>query len=56
MTSNIILSPSHLAGIKPVLPDGVLATVNHPHFPTIVLHPGEVYRQKTVYRFKTNKE
>ena len=31
-------------------------SVNHPHFPTTVLRPGEVYRQKTVYRFKTNKE
>ena len=27
-------------------------SVNHPHFPTTVLRPGEVYRQKTVYRFE----
>jgi aldose 1-epimerase len=28
-------------------------SVNHPNFPSTVLRPGEVYRQKTVYRFKT---
>ncbi|MBQ7718038.1 MAG: galactose mutarotase [Clostridia bacterium] len=27
-------------------------SVNHPHFPTTVLRPEEVYTQKTVYRFK----
>lgn len=27
--------------------------VNHPHFPSTVLRPGEEYRQKTVYRFTT---
>ena len=27
-------------------------SVNHPHFPSTVLRPGEVYRQKTLYRFK----
>lgn len=27
-------------------------SVNHPHFPSTRLNPGEVYRQKTVYRFK----
>ena len=27
-------------------------SVNHPHFPSTVLRPGETYRQKTVYRFK----
>ena len=26
-------------------------SLNHPHFPPTVLRPGEVYRQKTVYRF-----
>ena len=26
-------------------------SLNHPHFPCTVLRPGEVYRQKTVYRF-----
>ena len=26
-------------------------SVNHPHFPSTVLRPGEVYRQKTGYRF-----
>ena len=31
-------------------------SVNHPHFPSTVLRPDEVYRQKTIYRFKTNKE
>ena len=31
-------------------------SVNHPHFPSTVLRPGEVYRQKTVYRFKTDKK
>ncbi len=25
--------------------------VNHPNFPSIILHPGESYRQVTVYRF-----
>lgn len=29
--------------------------VNHPHFPSTVLRPGEEYRQKTVYRFTTAK-
>ncbi len=27
-------------------------SVNHPHFPSTVLRPGEIYSQKTVYRFK----
>ena len=27
-------------------------SVNHPHFPGTVLRPGEVYRQKTIYRLK----
>lgn len=27
-------------------------SINHPNFPTTVLRPGEVYTQKTVYRFK----
>ena len=27
-------------------------SINHPNFPSTVLRPGEVYRQKTVYRFK----
>ena len=31
-------------------------SVNHPHFPSTVLRPGEVYKQKTIYRFKTNRE
>ena len=31
-------------------------SVNHPHFPVTVLRPGETYRQKTIYRFKTDKE
>ncbi|MBQ7172490.1 MAG: galactose mutarotase [Clostridia bacterium] len=26
-------------------------SLNHPHFPSTVLRPGQVYRQKTVYRF-----
>ena len=26
-------------------------SVNHPHFPSTVLRPGEIYRQKTIYRF-----
>lgn len=26
-------------------------SVHHPHFPSTVLRPGEVYRQKTIYRF-----
>ena len=29
-------------------------SVNHPHFPSTVLRPGEVYRQKTIYRFRTD--
>ena len=28
-------------------------SVNHPHFPTTVLRPGEIYSQKTLYRFNT---
>lgn len=27
-------------------------SVNHPNFPSTVLRPGEIYRQKTIYRFK----
>lgn len=30
-------------------------SVNHPHFPSTVLRPDEVYEQKTIYRFKTDK-
>lgn len=26
-------------------------SANHPNFPSIVLRPGEIYRQKTIYRF-----
>lgn len=26
-------------------------SVNYPHFPSTVLRPGEIYRQKTIYRF-----
>ncbi len=26
-------------------------SVNHPEFPSVVLEPGETYRQKTVYKF-----
>lgn len=28
---------------------------NNPHFPSVVLRPGEVYTQKTVYKFLTDK-
>ena len=28
-------------------------SMNHPHFPNTVLRPGEIYKQKTVYKFKT---
>lgn len=27
--------------------------VHHPHFPSVVLRPGEIYRQRTEYRFTT---
>lgn len=27
-------------------------SINHPEFPSTALRPGEVYRQKTIYRFK----
>ena len=27
-------------------------SINHPEFPSTALHPGEVYRQKTIYRLK----
>ena len=30
-----------------VLPDAA----NHPKFPSVVLHPGEVYRTKSTYAF-----
>ncbi|MBR6271706.1 MAG: galactose mutarotase [Lachnospiraceae bacterium] len=30
-------------------------SVNHPGFPSTVLRPGETYRQKTIYRFKTER-
>lgn len=26
-------------------------SINHPHFPSVVLNPGEVYHQQTVYKF-----
>jgi aldose 1-epimerase len=29
---------------------------NQPHFPSVVLRPGEVYTQKTVYRFSVTKK
>ena len=29
-------------------------SVNHPHFPSTVLRPGQIYEQKTIYRFNTN--
>lgn len=29
---------------------------NKPHFPSVVLNPGETYTQKTVYKFSTDKE
>ena len=28
---------------------------NRPYFPSVVLHPGEVYSQKTIYKFGTDK-
>ena len=28
---------------------------NHPHFPSVVLNPGEVYLQKTIYKFGTDQ-
>ncbi len=28
---------------------------NHPYFPSVVLNPGEVYSQKTIYKFSTDK-
>ena len=30
-------------------------TPNHPYFPSVVLHPGEKYKQKTIYRFGVRK-
>lgn len=30
-------------------------TPNHPYFPSVVLKPGEQYRQKTIYRFGVEK-
>ena len=35
-----VWSPQHL-------PD----SVNHPHFPSTVLRPGQEYRNRTIYRF-----
>ena len=26
---------------------------NHPYFPSVVLNPGEQYKQKTIYKFGT---
>jgi aldose 1-epimerase len=28
-------------------------SINHPSFPTVVLRPGETYKQTTVYKFST---
>jgi len=28
-------------------------SVNHPHFPSVILHPGEEYRSTTIHRFLT---
>jgi aldose 1-epimerase len=30
-------------------------SVNHPAFPSIILRPGEIYRQVTIYRFSTDR-
>jgi aldose 1-epimerase len=27
--------------------------INHPEFPSVILRPGETYRQRTEYRFST---
>ncbi len=31
-------------------------SINHPEFPSTVLHPGETYRQQTVYRFRAKQK
>ncbi|MBR6456702.1 MAG: galactose-1-epimerase, partial [Prevotella sp.] len=28
---------------------------NHPYFPSVVLRPGEEYKQKTIYKFGIDK-
>jgi aldose 1-epimerase len=28
---------------------------NHPYFPSVILHPGQQYKQKTIYRFGVNE-
>ena len=28
---------------------------NHPYFPSVVLNPGEEYKQKTIYKFGVSK-
>ncbi|MDE6634644.1 MAG: galactose-1-epimerase, partial [Bacteroidaceae bacterium] len=30
-------------------------TPNRPYFPSVALHPGEVYTQKTIYKFGVEK-
>ncbi|MBW3623477.1 MAG: galactose mutarotase [Armatimonadetes bacterium] len=31
-------------------------SVHHPHFPSVILRPGETFRQTTTYRFRTDEE
>lgn len=31
-------------------------SVHHPHFPTVLLQPGETYQEKTVYKFSTESK
>ncbi len=31
-------------------------SINQPNFPSVVLKPGDTYKQQLVYRFKIDKE
>jgi aldose 1-epimerase len=35
-------------------PQGFPDAVNHPNFPSVILRPGQTYRHRSVYRFRTD--
>jgi aldose 1-epimerase len=36
-------------------PQGFPDAVNHPNFPSVILRPGEIYRHRSVYRFRAER-
>ncbi len=37
-------------------PQGFPDAVNHPNFPSVILRPGETYRHRSVYRFRSDRD